>query len=689
MRKFCLVLLGITCNLYLIHSNTITDTLPPLFSLKIDSNHMGLTYESDGDWLIKTSQEGLWKIGTGWENGWVKDWKYGQPDSIYYSNGWTILEGTIPLKNGVWNIKDAWQQKGELVIGKRRFEWMGTEAIDSFTLSINFTTNGIIKDILMPGILYNGNPAGHSNTPDCVPHFNAATEDFAIFEEHRFPMPFTWITTSKDTSASLALITQPSQIPNSRNPDHWWSMGAFSNGKTSELALLSGPIGYNGQKSVAKALQCEQLAYDNTYFKAYPGMVIEKTFYLKSYPTTPKEETTLERVIDEVLEIFQPYSTLGLPSFEEIIQSKIQFALNRWISDSIYAGFNMYPHDLRKEIVMGWAGQAEAPGYGLQFFAKNDPSIVEKVQKAMDFLSSSKVEEDGFGVRYSSVTGTWTNKDPVSMGQAMNSFAMAIEKALDNPTFQTEKWAIFLNNAAVWCASEILKEDWEPRSTAEAFFIAPLIKSSALFDENKFFKAAIKVADYYYNEYYLKQIPYWGGTLDASGEDKEGAWAAFQGFLAAYEATKDKKYLLAATHAGYTCLSYAVVWDIPMPPGRLEANNFKARGWTVVSPQNQHLDVYGVLIAPSIYKLGVLLDKPKLKEFSKVMYLSCGQMISPEGIHGEQIQHTNFAQRGNMSDVYRLRGGYAEDWTVFWITAHFITAAAEFASMDVNLSSFN
>ena len=39
--------------------------------------------------------------------------------------------------------------------------------------------------------------------------------------------------------------------------------------------------------------------------------------------------------------------------------------------------------------------------------------------------------------------------------------------------------------------------------------------------------------------------------------------------------------------------------------------------------------------------------------------------------------------RGDVSDVYRLRGGYAERWTVFWLTAHFLNAAAEFKEMGV------
>ena len=38
-----------------------------------------------------------------------------------------------------------------------------------------------------------------------------------------------------------------------------------------------------------------------------------------------------------------------------------------------------------------------------------------------------------------------------------------------------------------------------------------------------------------------------------------------------------------------------------------------------------------------------------------------------------------------MSDVRKLRGGYAERWTVFWLTAHFLNAAAQFKEMGVEL----
>ncbi|MBQ1454681.1 MAG: hypothetical protein IIZ25_02385, partial [Thermoguttaceae bacterium] len=97
---------------------------------------------------------------------------------------------------------------------------------------------------------------------------------------------------------------------------------------------------------------------------------------------------------------------------------------------------------------------------------------------------------------------------------------------------------------------------------------------------------------------------------------------------------------------------------------------------------NQHLDVYGVLFAPEVKRLGELTGIDSFKKVSEGMFRSCGQLIDEFGSQGEQIQQTNFAQAGDMSDVLKLRGGYNESWTVFWITAHFLNAAARFAEYD-------
>ena len=265
-----------------------------------------------------------------------------------------------------------------------------------------------------------------------------------------------------------------------------------------------------------------------------------------------------------------------------------------------------------------------------------------------------------------------------------NNFAKAIGYARKHRGgYDTSKWEAFLRKACDSASSRILSDGWDPVSTAEAFYIAPLAVSSGLFRNKEYAKAARKAAELFAERHLEMDGCYWGGTLDATCEDKEGAWAAFQGFLECYERFSDRRYLEWARHAMDVCLSYTVVWDIPLPPGRLSDHAFKSTGWTVVSAQNQHVDVYGVLFAPEVYKMGKILGDERLVRLSKVMFRSCSQLIDPSGSQGEQVQHTNFAQQGDMSSVYKLRGGYSENWTVFWITAHFLNAAARFRELGV------
>ena len=65
------------------------------------------------------------------------------------------------------------------------------------------------------------------------------------------------------------------------------------------------------------------------------------------------------------------------------------------------------------------------------------------------------------------------------------------------------------------------------------------------------------------------------------------------------------------------------------------------------------------------------------------MYRSCFQLTDETGSLGEQILQTNYKHMGDMRDVYHFRGGYSEHWTVFWLTAHFLNAAADFAEMKI------
>ena len=651
--------------------------------IELDSQNR-LSLSVDGKQIITSPKEGLWSVATGWNNDWMCDWHHASPERVEQCGEWCVVHGKISLKQGELVLRDSYRREDSgLLHCIRRYEWHGDSPLEEVTLSVRLSVAGSALMPCLPGILYYGNKNGAKVNPNIIPVYTGAAGEFAIFEEHRYPMPFAMLESASGGYAA-ALHTVPSPVRGAVLSDQWWSLGIEAYDDHSDFVLYSGPIGYNGKHSVAKALQKQPMRYTDTYITLEPGQIVEKSFYVELYPIE-REGTGFQRPIYTSLDLYKPYNADNFPTFEEIVKGKYDFAMRRWIEfDDTAVGFNMYDSSLRKDIVMGWCGQADSPGFSLQVLEKmvGDSRIRDMVQRSLDYLSTFEVDSAKgiFAVGYNGEK--FHGGDPVSCGQAMYNFAKAVQTARKSHKYNTDKWESFLCKAADAVSNRILSEEWNPLSTAEGFYIAPLAICSKLFRNKRYLAAAERAANLYADRHLKMDGCYWGGTLDATCEDKEGSWAAFQGFLEMYEQTKKKHYLDWAKHAMDVCLSYVVVWDIPLPAGRLADFNFKTTGWTVVSAQNQHIDVYGVLFAPEVYKMGKYLKDSRLCRLAEVMFRSCYQLTDAYGSQGEQIQQTNFAQRGDMSNVHKLRGGYAERWTVFWITAHFLNAAARFQTVS-------
>lgn len=642
----------------------------------------GPAWKLDGRTLLSAPAEGLWSIATAWENDWPAQWVHATPTSRTQSGEWTILTATVRIHNGEMFLRDAYRElPNGLTQCIRRYQWNGPDTLRRATLSVRLAMEGEHLMPLLPGILYYGNPNGAQVNPNIVPVYGGNEGDFAIFEDHRYPQPFAMLESASGHYAA-AVHTTPSPVRGAMLNDQWWSMGVENRGSQSEFVLLSGPIGYNGRHSVAKALQFSPMTYTDTYLDLEPGRVIEKEFFVELYPID-RPGTGFQRPLYHSIDLHKPFDADRFPSFDEILRTKYKFAQSRWMEGAA-PGYNMYDSSMRRDIVMGWCGQADSPGFALQVLEGrlgNDPRIVDQVQRSLDFLTQSPMIGGGlFAVGYQTAEQRWYGGDPVSCGQAMYNFARAIEQARGDKRYDTRKWETFLQKVCDSVSARILAADWNPRSTAEAFFIAPLAIASELFRNTTYEDAAVRAGELFASRH-LANASYWGGTLDATCEDKEGAWAAFQAFLELYERFGEARYLEWAKHAMDVCLSYVVVWDIPLPAGRMADHHFKTTGWTVVSPQNQHIDIYGVLFAPEVYRMGQILKNRSLQRLAEVMFRSCIQLTDPFGSQGEQLQQTNFAQHGDMSNVHKLRGGYSESWTVFWITAHFLNAAAKFELM--------
>jgi hypothetical protein len=418
--------------------------------------------------------------------------------------------------------------------------------------------------------------------------------------------------------------------------------------------------------------------------------VIEKTFFVESAPVAARG-SGFEIPVWTGIRLAQPFNPDGFPAVREVLERKFADTLGRWRETTNYAGVQAFPGETRQWIDLAWAGQSEAYAYpflqiGRRFGLTN---TARYVQRGIDFVCTAPFGQEGFSIRYDMKTGEWSPRsNPLSQGQAMENLLQALRVARGNPAITTTNWTAFLLRACDFHANRILADNWKPRSTAEAFLIAPLAQAAGVLGDSRYLAAARKAGDHYGERHLSMDEPYWGGTLDARCEDKEGAWAALQGFLALHEATTDGKYLTWARHAGNVVLSYVYVWDVPLPAGRLADHAFKTRGWTAVSVQNMHLDVYGVLCAPALWRLGELTGNPDYRKAARLMYVACGQLLDPFGSQGEQIHQTNYAQHYDYADLAGVRGDYIEQWNVYWISAHFLVAAARFDEMGVDVSKW-
>jgi len=675
----------------------VTVTTQPTIETVSDQSFR-VVVKVDGARVLESPLEGLWSVATEWDGGWPGGWRHAEPRAAREERGWTILSGHLDLGKGRLELRDSYRVEGNLVVGRRRFEWKGAEPMLRCTLSVRFIASDATVAAgarpFLPGISFYGNPSGARtsgvNSADPSSRGRAAVVvntgtpgERSIHEEHRYSLPFASV---EWFGMGAALHTTPSLVPGAAKRDQWWSLGVTALQRGYELALYSGPCASNGLDAVVKARQGQFMEYNNTWLDLRPGAVIEKEFALEAYLVKTVGDG-FRTPLRTCLENAGSLSADGMPTARAIMKQKVDFARSRWRTHDKAPGFEMYPDTVGgTDYVMGWCGQAETAPYFLLAMGEQSawPTWEIDASRALDFLVTAPFNENGFLQRYTAETGRWSEQDYVSQGQALETIGLAIEAARRRG-LDVSRWTEFVRRACELHARRVLRSDWNPVSTSEAFFVSPLLRASRLVDSREYERAALKIATTTASRHIGAIEPYWGGTLDARCEDKEGAWAAFQAFLACFDHTGDTLWLRRAEHAMDATLSWTCLWDIDLPPGRLRDHQFKTRGWTAVSAQNQHLDVFGVFYTPEIFRMGRLLGRPELCRLALLMFRSCGQLIDETGSQGEQIQHTNFAQHGDMSDVERMRGGYSEGWTVFWITTHFLHAAARFHEIGVDI----
>lgn len=642
--------------------------------------------------ILGLPSAGRWSVATSWADGWPAEWRHADPERTESIGEWTYYYGRFLLPDGVLEVQDAERPRLDLqgvTELRRRWHWTGSKSLERLTLSIRFKSPLRQARPFLPGISLYDNPAGQAVDASRIPVIAAATpHPRGFYEEHRFPLVFAALEGLHEGQVAIAALhSVPSPLRFGRQTDQWWSLGVDYAESGVELALLSGPVASNGRNAMIKGHQRRWHEYPDAWCTLPPGATIEKTCYLETGIATARG-SGFQVPLATALRLTPALNADGFPPVRDVVLRKFADTDRRWRDGRNFAGVHAFPGEKRPWIDLAWAGQSEAYAYPLLRLGERlqQKLINDRVQRGLDFISTAPFGPGGFSVRYDFAQGAWLDRtNPLSQGQAMENMLHALRLARAQPGLDTSRWEAFLKRACDFHAARILDPAWRPISTNEGFLIAPLAHATRLFQTPRYLEAARKAGDHYAQRHLSMDEPYWGGTLDARCEDKEGAWAAFQGFLTLHEATQEPRYLRWATHAADVILTYLYIWDVPLPPGRLSDHAFKTRGWTSVSVQNMHLDVYGVLCAPAFWRLGDLTGREDYRRLARLMLVSCGQLLDPKGSQGEQIQQTNYAQHYDYQELSGVRGDYVESWNVYWITAHFLVAAAQLDELGVDV----
>ncbi len=650
-------------------------------NLRFEFNNKKIIFSDNGKSELFIPADEYWAVATAFEGKTPVQWHYG---AVYYCKSLpdgVILSGKISVPGGEISCQDFCIFNENALEIRRRWHYTG-KTISNITLSYRFRQPGNSGRILLPGVLYYGNPSGRNSGR--VPFVTGSPHEKAFFEEHRLPMPF--ISSENSTTAAMAAIhTIPSPVPQAARQDTWWSLGVEYANEYTELAGYSGFVSCNGVDGNIKCSQTEFVELPGNGMTLSDDMIVEKSFALQVDSHTTRGGAFLPAVNCAVSRWQIPLLPINMV---DLLRRKYRYALQREYRDGAITGSlqNLVPA-VPKQILFGWTGRSETMGFAAPVLGKicGDSEAEKRAERYFDFLITSPVNENGFHARYFIEEAEFKDQNFVSQGQALETFAMALQLYRDRGEKIPDKYLDFLRRVCRTWYNRIMDDTWYPRSTNEAFLAAPLAMASQLLDEKDFAAAAIKTADHYIARHAEMDEPYWGGTLDAKCEDKEGAAAAMGAFFAVYKLTGQQKYLQAAEHACGVFLTYLQLWDIPMPPGRLADNFFRSAGWTAVSVQNMHLDIYGVWVAPLLWEIGQTLNRPEWQQLALPMVVNCGQLTDAYGSTGEQIDHTNFSQQHKRTTLETFRGGFAEHWVVFWLTAAFLNAAARFEILGISL----
>jgi hypothetical protein len=651
-----------------------------------------------GNWVAVASfPEGqVWAVRSVW-NGPITKWYSGgqafKISQIHDLNG-DVLEcqGSGIVDGQPWEFLDRYSFEYGAIKVVRRWHHASPQAQSPISLvTVVRVPVGDDPRTLFPGVIYNGNVGTYPTSP--VPRLPYVPNAKAVYEEHRFPIPFVNLeSTVAKRRLYASLLTIPSKIPGGHlGDDQWWSLGLeWRWGGTVDLLSASGAVATNGMNSMVYGNLNGFAPYENAYIDVKGKTTFVKTFYL-DFGIAPRVGYAFRETAQKALQIFKPFDTTHL-LMREAMDLKLKYAEHMYLEEPDgTAGFRILPAYLgwgTQPFMYGWVGGNLGVAYGLlaaaertgnqnyrrmalntiQFFVDHVRRDTPGLLFGNYYFTDKKWTPGEFGI-----VGWPESVSARQLGESLEQLADCTLWAKTHKLPQGERWQNLLVEAGNFLVTANRYKGMFPRSwfpdgraigweegknptaaeitTAGAMLVSPLVKLFKLTGDQRFLETAESVLRAYYNTFGRDlHISYAGSTLDAAAEDKEAGWGLLHGALAVYEATKKPKYLEWAHDAADWLLTWYVMYDMQLPASSPLHGFVNTTGWTAISVQNEELDCWGQNLAPDFYQLGKYLGDQRYQDVGRTLFYAPTQAIARPGamfgtnligIELEHFNHTN------------------------------------------------
>jgi len=206
--------------------------------------------------------------------------------------------------------------------------------------------------------------------------------------------------------------------------------------------------------------------------------------------------------------------------------------------------------------------------------------------------------------------------------------------------------------------------------TIGGFVICAFAKLYEITKEEKYLAMADRALRFYM-ERDVDRFICTAGALDTTCVDKETSTPFIISGILLYQLTGEKYYLTCAEKAAYYFTSWMYHYDpVYAPDSDKVKYGVCFKGLTSVSAQHHHLDPYGGLVVPYLYKLAELTGDMRWKTRGEMMERAVMQLIGD----GKLKIHDLLRPVGSQNEAYfHCRWGFEDrekgvinDWLVAW-----------------------